>query len=184
IYASLTTIRQWHHPLVAPLYVLLALATGGVCLNFLMHVFAQAVPVTGWIALAALGAGLIAKLLYWRSIDSAAKTHTAEQATGLGTLGMVRPLEPPHTQPNYVMREMGYRVARKHAVRLRLLAIILGFAAPMVATVLALAGPAGASALCATLALASMAIGILAERWLFFAEAQHVVTLYYGAQSA
>jgi DMSO reductase anchor subunit len=29
-----------------------------------------------------------------------------------------------------------------------------------------------------------MAIGILTERWLFFAEAQHVVTLFYGAQRA
>ena len=32
----------------------------------------------------------------------------SETATGLGHLGKVRVLEPPHTQPNFVMREMGY----------------------------------------------------------------------------
>ena len=29
-----------------------------------------------------------------------------------------------------------------------------------------------------------MAIGIVAERWLFFAQAKHTVTLYYGAGTA
>ena len=33
IYASLPTIRAWNQPLVAPVYVVLALATGGVLLN-------------------------------------------------------------------------------------------------------------------------------------------------------
>lgn len=184
IYASLDTVRQWNHPLVAPVYVLLALATGSVCLNLLLHAFGLPHRIGGWIALACLGAAVLAKLLYWRGIDSAVKTHTAGQATGLGALGTVRALEPPHTQPNYVMREMGYQVARKHAIRLRLFVIVLGFAVPMAATGLALSGPAGGALLWTVLALASMAAGILIERWLFFAEAQHVVTLYYGAQTA
>ena len=32
--------------------------------------------------------------------------------------------------------------------------------------------------------LAAAAVGVWIERWLFFAEAQHVVTLYYGADIA
>jgi DMSO reductase anchor subunit len=32
------------------------------------------------------------------------------------------------------------------------------------------------------LATAGVIVGVLAERWLFFAEAEHVVTLYYGAE--
>jgi DMSO reductase anchor subunit len=31
------------------------------------------------------------------------------------------------------------------------------------------------------LAVAAAALGLIAERWLFFAEAKHTVTLYYGA---
>ncbi|NKB16311.1 MAG: dimethyl sulfoxide reductase anchor subunit, partial [Sphingomonadales bacterium] len=34
------------------------------------------------------------------------------------------------------------------------------------------------------LAVLLAAIGIFTERWLFFAEAEHVVTLYYGATAA
>ena len=29
-----------------------------------------------------------------------------------------------------------------------------------------------------------MSVGIVVERWLFFAEARHVVSLYYGAETA
>ena len=35
-----------------------------------------------------------------------------------------------------------------------------------------------------TLAAISAAAGVLTERWLFFAEAEHVVTLYYGRDAA
>ncbi len=59
--------------------------------------------------------------------------YTVEMATGLGHLGKVRPLEPPHTQPNFVMREMGYTIARKHAEKLRPLVLLLAFAVPIAA---------------------------------------------------
>ena len=41
-------------------------------------------------------------------------------------------------------------------------------------------GAIGAAAL-SLLAVLAMLTGLLIERWLFFAEARHVVTLYYGA---
>jgi DMSO reductase anchor subunit len=34
------------------------------------------------------------------------------------------------------------------------------------------------------LATISVAAGLLVERWLFFAEAEHVAMLYYGAEAA
>ena len=45
------------------------------------------------------------------------------------------------------------------------------------------AGP-GLDLVAALLATLATALGVLVERWLFFAEAQHVVTIYYGADSA
>jgi len=39
IYASLPTIRAWNQPLVAPVYLALALATGGVLMNLLLAAF-------------------------------------------------------------------------------------------------------------------------------------------------
>ena len=35
----------------------------------------------------------------------------------------------------------------------------------------------------AGLAVSGAAVGLVAERWLFFAEAKHTVTLYYGADA-
>jgi DMSO reductase anchor subunit len=182
IYASLPTIRQWHQPLTAPIYIVLGLASGAVLLNLLLALFGFERRAATWIAVIAIVVAAVLKWLYWLRIDGEAREYTAEAATGLGRLGKVRPLEPPHTQPNFVMREMGYRVARKHAERLRKLALLLAFAVPIAGLLLShlpLIGILG------TLAAAlSMAAGLMIERWLFFAEAEHVAMLYYGAEAA
>jgi DMSO reductase anchor subunit len=184
IYASLKTIRQWHQPLTAPVYVVLGLASGAVLLNLLAHVFAIAGGWTAWLGAALLVAGGALKAAYWQAIDTAEKTYTVEAATGLGHLGKVRTLEPPHTQANFVMREMGYAIARKHAEKLRSLALLLAFAIPVAGTLLSLIPAAAAGIAGAALAVLSMGIGLLIERWLFFAEAEHVAMLYYGRDAA
>ena len=74
------------------------------------------------------------------------------------------------------MKEMGFRLARRHARMLRWSAVSLAFVLPFV--LLLLAGPA-VSAPAAWAAVLSAALGLLVERWLFFAEAKHVVMLYY-----
>ena len=183
IYASLKTVRRWHDPMVAPLYVLLSAITGGVLLNTLLIAFGQPVLIAKITTAILLVLGLLAKMVYWKRTDNAAQTHTSEAATGLGFIGEVRPLEPPHTQPNYVMREMGYEIGRKHAKRLRTVSMAFGFILPLIATAMTIADGSAAFTF-SLLALAGSVIGILVERWLFFAEAQHVVTLYYGAQTA
>lgn len=182
IYASLRTIRQWHQPLTVPVYLALGLASGAVLLNLLLQAFGRGGAWPASLALGLLAAGLGLKLAYWRAIDGAERTWTVEAATGLGALGKVRPLEPPHTQPNFVMREMGYTIARKHARRLRRLVVMLAFALPLAASLISLVPGAGLGG--AAIAALAMAAGLGIERWLFFAEARHVVTLYYGADAA
>ena len=185
IYASLPTIRAWAQPHVAPLYVLLALGTGGILVNLVLAAFGAMAPWTPWLAIVALAAAWVVKAAYWERIDTAPRTWTAEAATGLGKLGKVRPLDPPHTQANYVMREMGFTVARKHAAALRRAVAVLLFLAPLVICLLLLM--AANSLLAAPLAMvatASAAAGVLVERWLFFAEAEHVVMVYYGRDAA
>lgn len=198
IYRSLPTIRAWYQPLVTPVYLLLALASGGLLALLLLAVSGrQSVPFALLVA-ALLTASLLAKRRYWRAVDEGARPHTAGTATGLGRFGEVRALDPPHTQPNFVQREMGYAVARRHSARLRRLAVGLAFAAPLVlvltlvtplcAPVADVAGGVGAvnglAVGCALLAVLSAGAGLVVERWLFFAEAQHVVTLFYGAARA
>ena len=180
IYASLKPIPRWHHPLVPAVYLLLGLMTGALLLQMLLAFFGHIPAPVTWFTLAMLMIGLVSKLAYWRSIDGAHSESTAESATGLGSLGRVRLLEAPHTSDNYLMKEMGHSIARKHAGKLRRLSVLFGFLLPLILTLLATALPALTAAAALLLAAACGLGGVLLERWLFFAEAKHAVTLYYG----
>jgi DMSO reductase anchor subunit len=182
IYASLKPIRQWHHPLVTPGYLLFGAFSGAALLAMLAGFWgAAAVPA----AVAALlgAAGFALKRAYWTSVDAAPPIATMESATGLGFIGKVRPLDPPHTETNYLLREMAFRVGRVHARRLRGIAAVAGFVGPAVLLALALLTGGALAGLLAFAAAALALVGLLAERWLLFAEATHTVTLYYGVDS-
>jgi len=183
IYASLKPIRQWRHPLVVPGYLTLA-AFSGAALLAMFGAFWGDGAVPAVIAVLAGAGGFVLKRTYWRAIDTEPPASTPETATGLGALGTVRTLDPPHTETNYLLREMGFRIARKHAARLRLIAQAAGFAAPLVLLLLGLLIGGGAAAVLATLAAVLVLLGLLVERWLMFAEATHTVTLYYPPATA
>jgi DMSO reductase anchor subunit len=178
IYSTLTTIRAWSQPLTVPVYLAFALATGAALLAAIAALFARFQSFQAILAVAAFALVALLKFLYWRALDSAARTHTIEAATGLGTIGRVGQWEVPHTAENFIMKEMGYAVARKHAMKLRNLVFIL-LAMAILVMLAALALP-----LLATLAALSGLAAAAIERWLFFAEARHVVSLFYGAKTA
>lgn len=182
IYRSLKPIRAWYNSYVVPGYLVLGLATGLLLANALVLVFAPQAAMTLQIAsVLALIAASLTKFLYWRYIDTMPAFSTAESATGLGHLGKVRLFEAPHTQENYLNKEMGFRIARKHAAKLRLIALIGGWVIPALVVLLSLALPMALALSAAIVAVALGLAGTLVERWLFFAEARHAVTLYYGA---
>lgn len=184
IYASLPTIRQWNQPLTAPNYIVLGLASGAVLLTALLAIF-ESVPIWAvWISIIGLTAGWGMKTLYWMRIFQEQPRYTVAEATGLGNLGTVRPLDPPHTMANFVMREMGYSVARKHANKIRRISVALAFVIPAVLSVVMLIGGGVFNIVLAVLAVVLMAIGLVMERWLFFAEAEHASMLYYGKSAA
>lgn len=185
IYASLKTIPVWHNGWTVAGYLLLGPMNGAVLLALLTALFdyAEAAELMRVVALLLLVAGLAVKALYWRHIHAAPPVSTAGSATGLGHLGKVEMSASPHDMDNYLLREMGFRIARKHGTRLRRIAVWLGFLVPLLALFVAAWMESGVLAAGLTL-LAAVAcqIGITTERWLFFAEAKHVVTLYYGQQ--
>ena len=176
IYSTLKTIRAWNHPLVVPVYLAFALASGGALLTVIATVFDLFQIFQVILTVAAVLLVIALKFLYWRSTDNAEKTHTMAAATGLGS--GVRQWEVPHTSENYIMKEMGFAVARKHALKLRSAVFILLFI-----TLLALAACLLTPWFSFIAALAILLAAVL-ERWLFFAEAQHVVSLFYGAEKA
>jgi len=181
IYASLKPIAQWSSRFTLPAYLAFAAMTGATLFNALLQTLGQPSVLA---AVAALLLTLLCwgwKIASWRHNDAIVSGTTLNTATGLKG-GDVRVLEWPHSEENYLLKEMGFRIARKHALRLRLIAQALAFAAPSALLLAATAGagmpwlPASLSVLAAVVQLA----GMLVERWLFFAEAKHTVSLYYG----
>jgi DMSO reductase anchor subunit len=179
IYRSLKPIRQWHNRWVVPNYLMLGLMGGLLLLDLIVCFWMSSVAIP-LATLVVVAFAWWVKERYWRFIDTASAPSTVASATGLGRRGKVRMLEPPNTEENYLLKEMGFRIARKHRLRLRLVARIAGFAVPLVATLVALLAT---SALAAAFAVLSAALGLVVERWLFFAEARHTVMLYYGAET-
>jgi sulfite dehydrogenase (quinone) subunit SoeC len=178
IYASLKPIRQWHNAHTAPDYLIYAVFSGAVLLAAIWALWFGAAHGLAIAALIAAIAAASAKFAYWHFIDRQKPLVTLASATGLAAFGTVRPLDQPHFAENYVLREMGYQIARKHAVKLRWIALTLAFLLPALLALLAASGIAPAIA--ATAAALLAIIGLFVERWLFFAEATHVSTIYYG----
>ena len=165
IYAQLKTIPRWNSPLTPLMFLSFSLAGGALLAG-------QIATATVLVLLAA-----IVQVVLWMIGDGAlanSGTNLAT-ATGLGTNGNVRAFEPPHTGTNYLLKEFAFVVGRKHSMKLRLIAIALFAVIPLLLLLLA-----PFSHWLAVLALISHLGGAFASRWLFFAEAEHVVGLYYG----
>jgi DMSO reductase anchor subunit len=184
IYASLRPIHQWHNSWVVPNYLALGLMGGALVLGFLIRFWVRRPTGATLLALLAIVVAWWLKEAYWRFIATSSAPSTVESATLLGSRGAVRLLEMPHTEENYLLQEMGFKIARKHAIKLRSIARIAAFAVPALLSFLGLFLGGFLGGLAAALAVASTAIGLFVERWLFFAEAKHTVTLYYGARAA
>ncbi|CUH40884.1 Formate-dependent nitrite reductase, membrane component [Jannaschia seosinensis] len=164
IYAQLRAVPRWNQPATPATYIVAALAGGALLAG-------QVTPALWLLALLAATV-----CFHWWSGDCrlAHSGTTAETATRLN--GRVTLWERPHTGDNYLTREMVFRIARKHVVKLRVIALTLMSVLPI--AVLLIGGP---HHIPAALAVLSHLIGVGVQRWLFFAEAEHVVGLYYGA---
>jgi len=183
IYASLKPIPAWSNAWTPVCYVALALSSGGVLLTAFSFAFGFTSVVIVTLACILLVVGLISKLAYWHAIGSAPPRSTAESATGLGGIGTVHLFEAPHEGDNYLLTEMGFRIARKHAARLRRLAVLWGFILPLIAILMTRYSDSTVTVGLIGFALVTALMGLLAERYLFFAEAKHAVMLYYGDRS-
>lgn len=180
IYRSLKPIRAWRAPQVLPLFLVFAWLSGGLWLwAWLVVVTANATGLAFPLSLLALAiVAAVVKTDYWRHIDEL-PVVTAGHATGLESLGEVRAFEGPATETSYLTREMAFRLARKHAARLRRGAVTLFTIMPVLAIVTVLPGHAP---WLAPIAALLCIVGLFIERWLFFAQARHAVAAFFPQQ--
>ncbi|MGF1503148.1 MAG: dimethyl sulfoxide reductase anchor subunit family protein [Paracoccaceae bacterium] len=179
IYAQLRTVPRWSVPPTPELFIALALVGGYLAAGALAGLTGGAAH-SGRVVLAlAVAAGIA---IWWQTQATGARRSvqgtTLATATGLEG-ARIRAFEPPHTGSNYLLDEMAFRVGRRRAWQLRWLGAALGFLVPGAVALLSLALGDGVL----VVALIAHLAGVMALRWLFFAEAEHVQALYYGVGS-
>ncbi len=163
IYMQMRSVPRWNHWSPPVLFLAYALSGGALMTG----------RVTPAIVLL-IAAGII-QVIAWVDQDrrEGASDTTLATATGLGDRGQVRVFEPPHTGANYLTNEMVFRVGRRHANALKIISISLAVVLPVLLLLLPF------HHLLAALAALCHLAGVLVQRWVFFAEARHVVGLYY-----
>lgn len=186
IYASLKPIAQWRVsvasvPLVPLTYFGFALAGGMVWTQLILFITAGSkalsmLPLT----FAVVAVAWTMKLFYWRRVDAQTGIHDLLDATGLKeNWRHIHAFDLPHTEQNYLQKEMGYQVARKHRDFLRQMAWIFGGILPILLLLVSMWVGGFVANACALLAVILSMISTFIERWLFFAEAIHTSSLYY-----
>jgi len=177
IYGSLKTIRQWNNALTPVNFVLLGLAAGAAVFTLIALIQGTFTPRLLTMTVASIAAAAFSKLIYFSWIGQPAGP-TINTALGF-TRATVQLLDVGHSSDTFLTKEFGYEVARVKLIWARVIAIVVGFVLPLVLLTGLLGSPGIVhAALAAILVIA----GVFVERWLFFAEAKHVVTLYHGQQ--
>ncbi|MGH8050953.1 MAG: hypothetical protein ACREPB_09875, partial [Arenimonas sp.] len=164
---------------VVPTYLFFALLTGGLLSTAIAGLNPNPIPeflIFGFILLAVFLS--VVKKRYWKDIDSQTLPSRAS-ALGLKPEQVVTVFERPHTEANYLTKEMGFVLARKHSKKLRFISLVLFCWLPVLLCIATWMLPYIFSGYLMFAAAFFAYTGALVERWLFFAEAKHVVMQYY-----
>ena len=173
IYASLKPIRQWYNRLTTPLYILFSALSG--CLLLLVVWFALNHTLSGGLVFCFVLLStftLLTKLLYFFYIGKP-DGATISDATGFSQ-AQVRLLDAGHNAGTFLTNEFVYDAGATLLMRRRRWMILLTFILPVSVT---LAAIYIAPTAIVYLTVPLLFVGLLIERWLFFAEARHVVRL-------
>ena len=175
IYQSLKPIAAWHHPQTSAAYLAFSLQSGAllfvVILSFNDTNDFRALATVNLLTLAAI----IIKILTYRRIG---KTQDIRIGRAAGfSRAKARLLETGHTGQTFLTREFIFAVSAQTLRRRKISALLLCALMPPLGTFFAYQSWTFAAAIAAVL----LFVGLLTERWLFFAEAKHAVRAYHGS---
>ncbi len=164
IYAQLKTVPSWNNILTPALFIFAALAGGSILL----------MDYASLVLLLIFG---VLQVWFWYIADQSFmyKETTIGTALGFSKNENIRAFDVAHTNRNYLLNEMVYKVARKHAIKIRYISFFAAFVFPMSLTLIF---PGNFSV--SVFMLVFHLVGIYFSRWLFFAEAKHSVSFYYN----
>ncbi len=181
IYACIRFIQEWAHPLTIVNYTVIGLASGLVLAGALgvasgqlqfvarLGVWTFAITTLAWLT----------RALALRRNARLKPKSTLQSATGIKSPGIVQK-SMGMTGGSFNTREFFHHASVAAFRRMTVIFQLFAFAVP-----LALVGLAGASGWNAAwlVAVPIQLVGVLAERWFFFAQARHPQNLYYQVVS-
>ena len=181
VYACLRMVQEWAHPLTVLNYALMGLASGTVLAGALAAVGGEeafAENLSPW----ALGLTLLAlggRALALRRNARLIPRSTPQSATGFSH-ARVAQLSMGFTGSSHNTQEFFHHASPRAFSLVKPLFLLMAFQLPALLLWLAWAG-AWSGAAPWVLALLAQSLGLLAERWFFFAQARHPQNLYYQA---
>ena len=181
IYACIRFIQEWAHPLTVINYTLIGLASGLVLAGALAVTAGQDSFASG-LGIWAIGGTLLAWLT--RAISLRRNARLKPKSTLQSAIGIDNPRL---TQKSMGMmggsfntREFFHHASELAVRRARIGFQVLGFGLPVLLMSLALASGFTSAWL---IAVPVQFLGLIAERWFFFAQARHPQNLYYQVVS-
>lgn len=182
IYACIRFIREWAHPITLANYTLLGLASGAVLTSSLMALLEPdwplLTPLAGLAIVATAVAALVRAASLWRNA-TLRPSSTLQSATGIAH-PVLRQTSMGMSAGAFNTREFFHGKSAFVVKNIRAIMWLLCFLVPCL---LLLAGIALDAKIATTIAFPVQYAGLLAERWLFFAQARHPQNLYYQTVS-
>lgn len=177
IYACIRFLQEWATPLTVVNYTLLGCASGAM-LATALAAYLEPALVPGYAAATALAtlAGLATRTLSLVRNARLRPKSTVQTAIGIKHPS-IRQISPGFTGGSFNTREFFHHRTREFLRAIRWLFLVLAFPLPLA---LLWAGTALAFPFAIAAAFAIQYAGLLAERWFFFAQANHPQNLYYG----
>ena len=182
IYACLRFIEEWAQPLTVVNFILLGLSSGSVLASALAALAGEnrALALAAPLALVVTLIAWVSRTAAWRRNADLRHRSTLQSATGIASARLAQ-TSMGMSAGSFNTREFFHRASAAALHRIKGIAIVLGFALPalLMAGVIVGALPE----LACVAALVAQAPGLIADRWLFFAQAKHPQNLYYQVVS-
>lgn len=180
IYQCIQFIQEWSHPSTLSNFILLGLTSGGLLLELLFIIWnGSSVPLgmslisgTNFIL---LFLALNLKLWIWRRNQKLKPKSNLASATGIKGSN-IRQTSMGFMGGSFNTREFFHHQTDRVISNIRKLILLMAYIGPMILLAFSMNSPNIAQI---AIALLMHYIGLLAERWLFFAEANHPQNLYY-----
>ena len=180
IYQCIRFIQEWSHPSTLSNFILLGLTSGGLLLELLFIIWnGSSVPLgmslisgTNFIL---LFLALNLKLWIWRRNQKLKPKSNLASATGIKG-NNIRQTSMGFMGGSFNTREFFHHQTDRVISNIRKIILLIAYIGPMILLAFSMNSPNIAQI---AIALLMHYIGLLAERWMFFAEANHPQNLYY-----